>query len=151
MMLRSFFFKKNILFVGVLLGCIFTIQFVATSIVRADSDGMDYIRSFNTKPYSYRLKKDIYIFDKDGEVVGFLKAGCLLNSPTGLDVTDTDPGDNTRAKLLLDLERAFVEQSIEKYDKEGLNVYDVLTVDSIKELYQGEAERILKEAEESKG
>ena len=63
---------------------------------------LEALKYLNAKIYEFVLQQDIYLVDPaSGETVGFLKAGCVLVSPSAVDLRDTDLGNSERLKLLI--------------------------------------------------
>jgi hypothetical protein len=60
-------------------------------------------RRFNTV-YESKLNKDVVLYADDGTIVGTLKKGAKVFSPSFHDMDSTDLGDPNREKLLIDFD-----------------------------------------------
>jgi hypothetical protein len=69
------------------------------------------------------LSNDVVLSDREGNAVGVLYKGARLVLPDLDDVSDTDPSDNLRFKLLLDIDVATLKAS-EETKTRALIVYD---------------------------
>ena len=68
------------------------------------------------------LESELEIYDKLGNIVGILKPGLIIHSPSMDDVDDTDLSSNNRQKVLFDLPIAAAVKWLEESDEERLGV-----------------------------
>jgi len=132
---RMLIFKIN----GWVAFSLFLFIFLANGVSWTNSAGADdlsyesNLTSKLTKPknHQYRLIDDLLIYDESGNLCGFLKAGTILNSPHAWDVPDTDIGDNTRLKLLIDLKKYSKNPAVQLQELTGVHPYEAAVTSDV--------------------
>ena len=66
------------------------------------------------------LRSELHIYDESKNVVGILKPGLIIHSPSLDDVGDTDLSDNDRMKVLFDLPASAQVEWLQDTDMERL-------------------------------
>ena len=71
---------------------------------------------FQRSRYRAVLKNELYLYDDEGRIVGYLKPGLIVHSSSMDDVEDTDLYDNKRRKILFDMPTGAVVERLMSID-----------------------------------